>query len=170
MIKEESDEAQIMTIEQRHGIAFFPRAVFFVGDRGSANTGPFQVGGRIPFNFEGSFQFAVLEPGPIQALLGSALTAEAALQREAQLTIGDGKLWDFIQLPHRSAYKFSLQGVRAGAGHFQPPRPRGRQAIDINIPAAVEFLVVDGSSVATECPSCDENYSHCAYFTKLYTS
>jgi len=66
------------------------------------------------------------------------------------------------------ADEFSLQRVGAGARHFQPPRPRGWQAIDIDIPAAVELLIVDGGSAATECASCYEYNSHCAYFTKLY--
>jgi hypothetical protein len=93
---------------------------------------------------------------------------KTAFQGETQLAVRDGKLGDIIQLTDGFAYELSLQGVRARARHFQPPRPRGWQAIDIDIPAAVELLVVDGGSAATERASCYEYYSHCAYFTKLY--
>ena len=93
---------------------------------------------------------------------------KAAFQRKAQFAVGNGKLGDIIQLADGRTDEFPLEGAGAGAGHLQPPRARGRQAIDIDIPAAVELLVVDRSSAATECPSCYEYYSHCDYFTKIY--
>ena len=38
-----------------------------------------------------------------------------------------------------------------------------------DVPPAVEFLIVDGSSAADRYANCDEYYSHSAYFTKIYS-
>ena len=49
--------------------------------------------------------------------------------------------------------------------------PRGDDgAVDGDVPAAVEFLIVYGSAEAAKSQGCDENGSHCAYFTKIYAS
>src|SRR5260370_41613428 len=63
-------------------------------------------------------------------------------------------------LPPGRANKFSFDGSGAGAGYFQPPSPLRRRAVDADIPTAVEFLIVDGSSAADNGANCNESYSH----------
>ncbi len=91
-----------------------------------------------------------------------------ASSAKRKLTLGNGQLGNVVQQAHRSAQELALEVIGARARHLQPPSALGRRTTDGDVPPAVEVLIVYGGAEAAKSQGCDENESHCAYFTKVY--